>query len=92
MFRAGRLGEGCYRFPANRRAETLQLWQQIEKCQEEVDELRYAYDFGEGDDRVLEEAVDLIVAAEGVLRKFPTRAVLQAFARVRIKNARRGDW
>lgn len=81
-----------YRFPENKRATENALYEQIEKCQEEVDELRCAYYFEEGDERIIEEAVDLMVAAEGALRKFKLRDVLIGMARVRIKNKQRGDW
>lgn len=81
-----------YRFPKNKRAADAFIWAQLEKVVEEAEEAYLAHHYLEGDARIIEETWDVIVAAEGVLRKFKLRDVLIGMARVRIKNKQRGDW
>lgn len=81
-----------YRFPSNKRAEITSPLEQAHYVSLEAKELVSAIENNEGDMRAIEEAWDVIIAAEGVLRKYPTSKVLAGSARVRIKNQRRGDW
>ena len=81
-----------YRFPPNRRAADATLYQQIAYMSGEVDEVLQAHFEGEGDDRIIEETLDVIQCAEGILRKYPIRKVLAGWARVKIKCKQRGDY
>lgn len=80
---------GVYRFPANKRAEEATLPEQIKKLMEEVAEVSDAYLHKDG--TILEETWDVIYAAEGILRKFPTDEVERAKEYVRTKAVSRGD-
>lgn len=82
----------CYQFPENKRANASTTAEQAEKLMEEAFETKLAHAVGEKAIRVCEEALDAIVAAEGVLRKYPVHTVDAAYELVIDKNAKRGDW
>lgn len=84
--------ERFYRFPPNRRAEDASLRQQISYMRGEVDEVMQAHLEDEGDARVIEETMDVIQCAEGILRRYSIWAVLAGCARVKIKCFWRGDY
>lgn len=81
-----------YRFPPNLRAEATDLRGQIAYVMDEADETFRAYATAEGDMRVIEEAWDVIQAAEGVLRKFPLHKVELGLGYVKLKSLKRGDY
>lgn len=81
-----------YRFPPNKRAEDARLHEQILYMAGEADEAIQAIIKCEGDDRVIEETLDVIQCAEGILRKFDFWRVLQGWAKVKIKCRQRGDY
>ena len=84
--------DSFYRFPPNRRAENTPLHEQVLYTKDEVDEVIQAIIKCEGYDRIIEETLDVIQCAEGILRKFPTWRVLQGWAKVNIKCRQRGDY
>lgn len=84
--------DSFYRFPPNKRAKSTPLYEQIAYMSGEVDEVMQAHWDKEGDDRIIEETLDVIQCAEGILRKFPLWRVLQGWAKVKIKCRQRGDY
>lgn len=81
-----------YQFPLNSRASSSTNAEQAEKVMEEAFETKLAHAVGEKAIRVCEEALDVIVAAENLLRKYPSHTVDAAYELVMKKNAERGDW
>ena len=79
-----------YRFPANGRADDLELWEQLEYARGEAVEAIEAQ--GEGPERTIEELWDTIQAAEGALRKFRSQQVLDGYYKVVAKCQCRGDY
>lgn len=82
-----------FNFPTNNRAKDNSVFSQVYKCCEELSEvltevLTEPYD----KDRVLEETLDLIHAAEGVLSKFTYLDIETAYLKVLKKNTERGDY
>lgn len=84
--------DSFYRFPSNKRAENTPLHEQVLYTADEVDEVIQAIIKCEGYDRIIEETLDVIQCAEGILRKFPLWRVLQGWAKVKIKCRQRGDY
>lgn len=89
-----------FNFPLNNRAKNTSLIEQHQKIAEEFKEIGYELycdgkpriDTDIDTDRVLEETLDLIHAAEGILRKFAWSEVQHAFDVVLAKNDARGDY
>jgi hypothetical protein len=81
-----------YRFPANKRAESAFMSDQLRKVREEAGEAYSAYVYEEGSSRIVEELWDTIQAVEGALRKFPLPDVIKGLAVVKIKSRHRGDY
>lgn len=105
-----------YQFPLNNRAVKLSVYQQINKCCEEMSEVvtevvKPPYNAAKNDkwvidiaevlqgsqadydaSKLLEETFDLIHAAEGVLKKFSTEQVQEAYNKVIQKNKERNDY
>lgn len=82
--------EDLYAFPPNRRAEKATKKLQALKVNEEACEVMEA--MSDTDERIIEEAWDVIHACEGLLRKFPRWKVRLGRARVEVKNGLRGDY
>lgn len=79
-----------YRFPANKRAKENTLNDQVAKVREEgVEVYRACMDWDE--DAMLEEVMDVIYAAEGILRKYDKKKVEEAYEKVVQKARDRGD-
>lgn len=85
-------GITLYSFPENRRAARETVSGQLCKLQEEAGEASAAYVDKEGAARVVEEVLDTIQAAEGVLRKFDQALVLACYSDVVEKCRSRGDY
>lgn len=83
------LEELSYRFPTHKDAWKLTLQQAMAKVSEESHELMFAVLDGEGDDRVVEEALDTIHACETLLRRYPAECVAAAMDAVVEKNRAR---
>lgn len=86
-----------YRFPPNRRASDATLRAQVLKVQEEARELAEACDAATdsyGRDHAVEEAWDVIQAAEGVIRKLAGMGASAeaGLAYVYLKDKARGDY
>lgn len=79
-------------FPDNKKAENASVLDQALKVREEGNETFSAALNKEGDRRIVEEALDTIQAAEGLLRKYPEGLVLATKAKVKLKCTRRGDY
>lgn len=79
-------------FPRNKKAERASVLDQALKVREEGCETFSAALNKEGDRRIVEEALDTIQAAEGLLRKYPESLVLATKAKVKLKCMRRGDY
>lgn len=85
----------CYAFPAHvdsvgavRGSEFAEA--QVRKISEEVAELADAIRLGEGDERVLEECLDVYHACETLMRAYDPQKVEEARAAVVDKNTKRG--
>lgn len=85
--------EPIYRFPANKKAENVCLSNQAYKVGEEARELIDATNSPYLDEmHIIEEAWDVIQAAEGVLRKYPD-TLLESMHKAVIEKCRaRGDY
>lgn len=81
-----------YSFTANRRASEATVEEQAAKIMEEAEEVSKALHDGESPFIILEEVMDVIVAAEGMLRKFDRSVVFHAYHAELDKGVRRGDW
>lgn len=81
-----------YRFPANGRAKACSLHEQLMRVTDEAAEAYVAEADGEGAERIIEELLDTIHAAEGALRKFKPQKVRDGYLQVVAKNNQRGDY
>lgn len=81
-----------YIFPENLRAVKSNDIAQATKVLEEANELYQAVLMAEGRKRVLEEALDVVHAVEGVIRRYKTQEVDLAVKEVYLKNKQRGDY
>lgn len=82
-----------YQFPATKFVRETTYDEQMDKVREEWAELSHEYQIGKkkhNDDRIIEEALDMIHAIEGLLRKFPEEAVSKQRTVVINKNLKRG--
>ena len=88
------MGRFLYRFPNNAQAERNTVGNQILKLDEELNEVAKAWacECGSSNDRLIEEVLDLIQTAEGVLRKFDESDVLRCYWTVLKKCGKRGDY
>lgn len=86
--------EPIYRFPANRRAKQTGTLEQADYVKFEAQELDEAVDLSDNDCElhIIEEAWDVIQAAEGVLRKYPDALVEYMHKAVIEKCRARGDY
>lgn len=83
-----------YAFPEHRHAadirDSMDLFGQAARIDDEVDELLAAVSGGEGAGRVLEECLDVVHACETLLRAWPAEEVFKARNAVIAKNDARG--
>lgn len=86
----------AYNFPAHldvpEAGDVAAMQMQVGKVLEEAREVDAAFWDHEGDDRVIEEALDTVCACETLLRAFPVERVKAARDAVVAKNAKRGYW
>ena len=81
-----------YRFPPNLQAAASLDFRQIKKVQECAKKLEDAYSEDDTPRWMVEQAWDLIQAAEGVLRKYSDEEVLRGYCAVMQKCQKRGDF
>lgn len=79
-----------YNFPKHADAGRETLQQAMSKVSEESHELMFAVLDGEGEDSVIEEALDTMHACETLLRRYPAKRVKAARDAVIEKNRKRG--